>query len=164
MSLSNIEIINLCKLYKLNLQNVVMKDELKLVSPKSGLYIVNMQSSDDGNGTHWVAVIFERSKCFYFDSFAAEPPLEVIEFIHRRVNKYAYNCKRIQDLSSDYCGFFCIALSIYLHNHKSGDFYENCNDFSDLFNVNTAKNDTQLIGFFQEFTKSNSITKQKLKF
>ena len=164
MSLSNVEIINLCKVYKLPLQGVFMKDELKLVTPKQGFFIVNMQSSTEGNGTHWTAVIFDHTRCFYFDSFGAEPALEVIAFIHRKSKKYAYNCKRIQDLSSDYCGWYCMALAIYLKNHKGGDFYDHCNDFGDLFHVNTSKNDAQLEGFYREFTKSNVITKKKLHY
>ncbi len=164
MSLSNIEIINLSKIYNLPLQNVVMKDELKGVIPKRGLYIVNMESSTDGNGTHWVAVIFYETKAFYFDSFSAEPPLEVVAFIHRKVQKYAFNCKQIQDLSSDFCGWFCIALAIYVKYHKGVDFYDACNDYADLFNVNTQKNDSQLVGFFKEYTTSNNITKRLLKY
>ena len=53
--LSNIDLEELSKHYKLPLIAVTMKDELpnKL---QNGNYIINLQSSTQGNGTHWTAL------------------------------------------------------------------------------------------------------------
>ena len=48
---------------------VVMKDELKMLKPTDGNYIINLESSKDGNETHWLGLnIDENGYCAYFDS------------------------------------------------------------------------------------------------
>jgi hypothetical protein len=55
-SLSNTDITYILKAQGVKLNGVFMKDELpsKL---KSGFYVVNLQSSQVGDGTHWTAFI-----------------------------------------------------------------------------------------------------------
>jgi hypothetical protein len=52
--LTNFEIEDIANHYGLNLSAVVMKDELANYKPKSGNYIINLESSTQGNGTHWI--------------------------------------------------------------------------------------------------------------
>ena len=54
---SNIDLAKLAKHYKVNLNGVYMKDELVGLTPKLGNYIINLQSTNQGNGTHWTAII-----------------------------------------------------------------------------------------------------------
>ena len=58
----------IAKFYKLPLVSISMKDELPM-KPTEGCFIVNMQSSSAGSGTHWVAFFFFKNICYYFDSF-----------------------------------------------------------------------------------------------
>jgi hypothetical protein len=54
MTITNVQLKNVAKHYKVNLEQVLMKDELRsyTIKPNSN-YIINLQSSTVGNGTHW---------------------------------------------------------------------------------------------------------------
>jgi hypothetical protein len=82
--LSNFDLEGLSEHYGFPLNSVVMKDELKsLKPPKNGNYIVNLESSTNGNGSHWLALLIRDKKCFYCDSFGVLPPQEIITFCKR---------------------------------------------------------------------------------
>jgi hypothetical protein len=71
--LSNFDLEELPEHYGLPLTQVLMKDEMKsLKPPKNGNYIVNLQSSTQGNGSHWLAILVRDKKCIYVDSFLQE--------------------------------------------------------------------------------------------
>jgi hypothetical protein len=96
MTITNVQLKNVAKHYKVNLEQVLMKDELRsyTIKPNSN-YIINLQSSTVGNGTHWTSISTTKSHAFYFDSFGAPPPLEVKVFIEKVFPKYGYNSKEI---------------------------------------------------------------------
>jgi hypothetical protein len=55
--LSNFDLEELSEHYDFPLTQVLMKDELKsLKHSKNGNYIINLQSSSQGNGLHWMAL------------------------------------------------------------------------------------------------------------
>ena len=111
--LSNYDIEEIAHFYKIDIV-VVMKDELIKIKPISGNYIINLESSKDGNGTHWMALIIEDFDCVYFDSYGYLPLKEIITFCKRiHKSQLAYNTKEIQYLTTVTCGFlhfcfFCI--------------------------------------------------------
>ena len=70
-------------------------------------YIINLDDLQ-GPGTHWVVVFNIGKPCIYFDSFAVPPPKEVIKRMLKTKKDLVRNTYRIQDLTSDNCGFFCI--------------------------------------------------------
>ena len=108
-----------------------------------------MQSSTQGNGTHWVALYVHKSNAFYFDSFGALPPNEIMAFVKQRKGCHLYyNNWIIQDLKSDACGWYCIAFLIYMHQNRNKDLKEVFNEFSNNFLDDTAKNDEILKSFF----------------
>ena len=82
-SLSDMDIIHILKSQKIKLNGVYMKDELpsKL---KKGFYVINLQSSNVGNGTHWTALYYSSKHSFYFDPFGFLAPIE----IEQKLNKY----------------------------------------------------------------------------
>ena len=53
--MSNFDIEEIATHYNINVI-IVMKDELKYMKPINKNYIVNLESSKDGNGTHWMAL------------------------------------------------------------------------------------------------------------
>jgi hypothetical protein len=64
--LSNFDLYELSEHFGFPLVQVLMKDELKsLKALKNSNYIVNLQSSNQGNGTHWVCVAIRGKQCFY---------------------------------------------------------------------------------------------------
>ena len=164
MFLTNFEIIDICKFYKIKLNGVFMKDELNFIK-KDGNYVINLDNSYN-NGTHWVALIVNGNDNFYFDSFGCIPPSEVENFINNNKNtkiKYAYNNWICQDLKSSNCGFFCIGLFMYLKKHnKNKDLYKTSNNFINIFYDETLMNDTILQLFFNNTTKINNIVSKKL--
>ena len=110
--LSNFDIENIANYYKIPIV-VLMKDELKKIKSNDCNYIINLESSNDGNGTHWLSLKIENRDCVYFDSYGMLPPEEIISFCKRiQKSHLSYNTKEIQDLSAQTC-----ALPIYNCSH-----------------------------------------------
>ena len=146
--LSNLDLEELAKHYELPLIEVTMKDELgnKL---KNGNYIVNLQSSTQGNGTHWTALKVFNKNTVFFDSFGVWPSEEIKTFVKTRPNtKLGFSTKEIQDFKSDNCGYFCLAFLLFLQQSKK-NMYDATNDFADHFSEDTTMNDNILKSFFK---------------
>lgn len=126
-SLTNKQIMDYLDDDDIIINGIFSKDELPK-NLKNGFYVVNMQNSNDGNGTHWVALYFDNISC-YFDSFGFVPPEE----IENKAKPYIYNKKDIQSISSSSCGFYCIAFIKYLN--KSKDKPKDYLTFINLFNT-----------------------------
>ena len=150
MSLSNIDLSSLCKYYMLPLVSVSMKDELpkKVVD---GNYFINLESSTQGSGSHWLFLAIHGKNSFYFDSFGVVPPTEVRTFVKRRRQSHlGFNNSIIQDLRSENCGYFCFALLMYLERKgvdalaPHTNLYELANEYIELFHKDTLKNDAVL--------------------
>ena len=110
---TNHQLAHLAKRYGIPLNDICSKDHLNLNEPSPGGYIVNMQDSNDGNGTHWVALWLERISgkhmACYFDSFGIDPPLDVINFCCRfGAKKIISSTKEIQNINGGHCGQYCI--------------------------------------------------------
>jgi len=86
-----------------------MKDELPSQLER-GSYIVNLQSSKEGSGTHWTAFYYTNSFSYYFDAYGFIAPLEVQD----KIIPYTFNDMEIQDIDSTACGYYCIAFVLYL--------------------------------------------------
>ena len=165
--LSNFELERLANFYRLPLVTICMKDELSK-SVKDGCYIINLQSSTSGSGTHWTALFIVREYAYYFDSFGAPPPIEVCKFVKRRKGSHLiYNNFIIQDLASESCGWFSLAFLLWMYNHISNlkEMNKIFNEFIDGFSDNTKVNDEILKTFFQSSTLSNrpSVLNRYLK-
>ena len=80
---SNFDLEKLAGFYKLPLIGIHMKNEMPK-KPVDGCYIINLQSSTQGNGTHWTAMIIWKKKSYYFDSFGTAPPVEIINFTKKK--------------------------------------------------------------------------------
>lgn len=156
MFLTNFEIIKICKYHNLPIIGVFMKDELNFIK-KDGNYIINLDSSYN-NGTHWVCLVVNGNRNFYFDSFGCVPPTEVVNFIN---NKYAFNNWIIQDLKSSNCGFFCIGLFLHLKANNK-DIYKSSNDYINIFYDETLMNDTILQLYFKKYNLNKIIINKLL--
>jgi hypothetical protein len=139
-TLSNIDIEEILKSQGIKIKGVYMKNELpsKL---KRGFYVINLQSSTDGNGSHWTALYYDSKHSYYFDPFGFLAPTEV----EHKLNEYTFNNKQIQNLKSTACGYYCIAFIIFMNkrkNKKLGFII-----FVDEFSTNTEKNDKLLYNY-----------------
>ena len=164
--ISNFELERLAKFYKLPLISICMKNELPS-TVKDGCYIINMQSSTQGTGSHWVAMYFLKDVCYYFESFGATPPVEIMNFIKKKKGSHLlYNNWIIQDLNSGNCGYFSLAFLLYMYQNKQNiDLKEIFNDFVNFFANDTTKNDDILKSFFasSNFDKRPLILKNFIK-
>jgi hypothetical protein len=136
-SLTNFQLIDILKKYNIKINGIYMKDELpdKL---SIGFYICNLQSSYQGNGSHWTALYYNPKLSVYFDSYGFIPPLE----IEQKIKPYVYNNKDIQNYQSSSCGYFCVAFIKYMY--KSTNIFQSYNEFETIFSNDTEKNDAIL--------------------
>ena len=114
---TNTELEKLAKELRINLNGIYTKDMLTHIIPQKGGYIINMQDSDDGGGTHWIGIyndIVKQSKTglknisLAFDSFGIIPPNEVIDFMSRWSRDGIYSTKQIQNVNFGGCGQYTL--------------------------------------------------------
>lgn len=124
------------------LVGVFSKDKLP-ITKKDGGYIINLQDSDKGSGTHWTAFYVEGSSRVYFDSFGVIPPLSVQRFLR---NKYVYSTKHIQNIQSEICGYYVLYFLWFMWNHRNRirDVRQRFCAFLRLFSKDPTKNKTLL--------------------
>jgi hypothetical protein len=114
-----------------------------------GSYIINMEDSDVGNGTHWVLLkIFPTKEVIYFDSFGLSVPPLIKDFVK---GKIATSTRQIQDIDATTCGYYCIACDDYMTYQKQHrPIYERYDDFLNIFKADTKKNDLILLDYLKQ--------------
>lgn len=114
-----------------------------------GSYIINMENSDVGNGTHWVLLkIFPTKEVIYFDSFGLPFPEQIREFVK---GKIAISNREIQDIDATTCGYYCLACDDYMTYQKQHrPIYERFDDFLNIFKGDTKKNDEVLLDYLSQ--------------
>ena len=135
--LSNFDIIKIIEDMKLThvFGGVYSKDQLPTLE-RNKFYIINLQDSDAGNGTHWTVFFYNKPlTSIYYDSFGFIAPLEV----QAKIKPYIYNDKEIQNYKSSACGYYCIAFIKFLHNKTNKE--KSFLTFLKLFNIKTHHND-----------------------
>jgi len=145
--LSNLQIEAICRKNKIKLNGVFSKDELRLIDPRPGNYIINLQSRTAGNGTHWLALVIGQGQAYYQDPFGAPPPIEVTKFVRRRkeVTRFGYNSWIMQDIKSDSCGWYGLALLAVLKAQHGRDLITTANRFVNQFAGNTADENEEIL-------------------
>ena len=123
--LTNYEINDLMKHYKLPFHGCYVKDKLP-ARLSNGAYIVNLNGQ-----SHWTALIKEGDMFYYFDSFGMPAPAP----IEQRATDTIWSDVDIQAMMSSSCGWFCIAWIRYMKNKK--DKKKAYADFLKLFTSNT---------------------------
>ena len=138
--LSNFDIIKIIEDMKLShvFGGVYSKDQLPTLQ-RNKFYIINLQDSDAGKGSHWTVFFYNKPlTSIYYDSFGFIAPLLVQE----KITPYIYNENEIQNYKSSDCGYYCIAFIKFLHNKNNKE--EAFKTFLKLFNLQTFKNDKVL--------------------
>ena len=133
--MNNYEIENIL-IYNKNFLGCYASDQIDILPktlPKS--LIINTANSDT-DGEHWVALILQKKRCFYFDSFGLPIMNKNILHFLQKYKKVMYSDICIQDINSVKCGKFCIGFIKYVNSKKS------YNDFISKFDfVKLYKND-----------------------
>jgi hypothetical protein len=125
--LDNLDLLYYAKKINIRLHNVLSKDLFSKVKPKEGCYIINLQNSTTGNGTHWTALILFKTTAIYFDSYGMPIPSVIKKFINRFERKITilYSIDQIQTMESVNCGWYCIFfLYFFTILHKKSNNYK----------------------------------------
>ena len=86
------------------------KDQIKLIENDKSI-IVNLQNSYE-SGSHWIALKRVKNSIFVFDSFSiGYLPVDIFKVF--KYLKIITNIYRIQDISSNLCGMFCVLFILY---------------------------------------------------
>ena len=133
--LTNFDIEELCNRLDLDLVLIDCKDKLKEYPIQIGSYYINLQDSDEGEGTHWVyARVYEDDdqfrlesdnyngivSCLYFDPFGLDMPKDVSEYFNN-FKPIPYNNRQIQNIRSTQCGWYCVACDYDLTHKRTSD-------------------------------------------
>ena len=134
--LSNNEIYEVLKKARIyTFHGCFSKDTLPRVL-KQGFYIVNAQSHDKGNGTHWCAFYYNYPQySIWFDPFG----FIANENTQNRIIPYIFNDKDLQDINATSCGFYCIAFIKFLHDKRL--VYSAFDTFLKMFKNDTKQNE-----------------------
>ncbi len=138
--LTNIELMELANRMNIKLNDVLMKDEATHNLP-NGSYIFNLQNHNQ-NGTHWVALIKQKNKYYYCDSFGICPPQTLIDLLQCEEKQFYFNDTQIQNINSILCGYYSL-LFLYIMQ-QSNNMKNNISEFLQLFYLDTKKNDAEL--------------------
>jgi hypothetical protein len=145
---SNIDLEDMAGRLKLNLVGVYSKDELP-DKIQVGSYIINLQDSTEGNGTHWTLImVFDRKNALYFDAFGQIFPKEVGTFL-KNYKPIPYSNRIIQDVDSNRCGLYCIACMHYMSRIRRKEMLEQYDDFLNMFRGNPKQNDKILVDYLK---------------
>ena len=65
-------------------------------------------------GEHFISVFAIKKRVFYFDSFGFEPIQKDINMFLKGLNKKCvFNCQQLQDLNSQFCGFYSLSFLLW---------------------------------------------------
>ena len=160
--LTNVELMNLARNKGIQLDYVGLKDEMSAVKNKKNIYgslncIINLDGSDphdfNKNGSHWTCLIIRDGSCVYFDPFGLPESIETRQFINdqRGVKHYGFNQVKIQDIKDDHCGWYCMALLMYVTHCFSNNLMDTTSNFINLFDKkDSAQNKDILLQIFFE--------------
>ena len=104
------------------------KDQIKLIENNKSM-IISLHDSNQ-SGSHWIALKRVNNIIFVFNSFGiGYIPVGIFKVF--KIFKIITNIYRIQDISSNLCGMFCVLFILYDIKSKN-----NFINFLTLFNSN----------------------------
>lgn len=111
-------------------------DELDYLTPEKGKFYICNTDRIFNKGKHWIVIFWDiiSNNIEYFDSLGKFPLNNFIIFMKKSKKKIIYNTRRIQNLNSDTCGYFCLYFIVLrcnsitfkqITNHFSNDLINN---------------------------------------
>lgn len=155
MGLTNFEIEKFMKGYdKDGFIGVYAIDQLKNIKNPGHDFslIMNTQPITVPIG-HWIAVKVDKDTIEYYDSFAGDPPLELIRWLRKKLPANVYQLKvnrtKFQKANTSNCGYFAMD---FLAKRYSGETFKEATGFK-IFedSINGEKEIKQLKKSIQEF-------------
>lgn len=85
----------------------------KLFSTKKNTSVIFNLSKSNESGTHFIAIFKKGKKIYYFDSFGEIcKNKNILKFLKLHTNTIYCNVKKIQSLTSNFCGLYCLSFLI----------------------------------------------------
>jgi len=137
--LTSFDLEQLCQQYNISMNGVYCRDEIPH-RLHDGWYMLNLDRAS-GEGTHWCCWYIGKQN-LYFDSFGFPPPKE----LERGLQTYTYSGRKIQNLNSDSCGWFCLFCIKYCEDR--GTDLRPYNQFLSLFSDKPSANEKILENYF----------------
>ena len=122
---TNFDLMDIAKYFHIHKEiKIVMRDELKGIHKNSKkpretdnscqilAYLINIQSSKDGNGTHWVLLYNNNDESIYYDSYGIKPIKEVMNL------NPIYYPEQTQITGTSMCRQLCMFVLINLLNEQ----------------------------------------------
>lgn len=146
---SNYQLIEAAQKIGIPLRRVAFKDQLARHPPEDGGYIINMQDSKEGGGTHWVGLFLVKSKyrahalerprkqplAYYFDSYGLPPPEAVLKFVRAYGAEWLWHSnEQLQAINTYFCGQYTLNWLYYM-SQKTGTPEERYHKFLDKFHA-----------------------------
>lgn len=138
--LSSYEIQEICTKNDIRFNGIYCRNEIPKVL-QEGWYVLNLDKAS-GDGTHWCCWCCGKTMNLYFDSFGFPPPTD----LEKRLGTYTYNSKKIQNMNSDSCGWFCLMAIKYCEDR--GNTLRAFNQFLSLFSDASSKNEKILENYY----------------
>lgn len=101
---TNIDLINLAKKNRIQLDYILFKNQLSSIPYKPGLHIILNMSSSGHVGTHWTCLNIKKDYMLYSDSFGMEPPIEILNYARAHNTRVVYNNYQLEELDGVNCG------------------------------------------------------------
>ena len=112
--------------------------------------IINTQASAQ-TGEHWVALVLTETQCYYFDSFAQPIQPNIRLYLQPYYNSICRSRTQIQDITSNYCGAYCVSFVLHVRDDVSHKNFINCYKSKYLLqNDEILKQDFSNINFLVE--------------
>jgi hypothetical protein len=137
--LTSYDIENMCSQYNIHMNDIYCRDAIPTLLHE-GWYILNLDKAT-GDGTHWCCWYYGVTN-LYFDSFGFVCPVER----EKRLKTFQYNGKKIQNLNSDSCGWFCVMCIKYCEDR--GNTPRAFNQYLSLFTDKCSANEKILENYF----------------
>lgn len=139
--LTNFDLENIYKKLNLNLNAVLNKDLLKNITPKEGNYIINLQNSYVGSGTHWTCFIIKKDIIIYYDSFGVPFPTNLLTFFYRfkKGIRIIYSIDQIQHYNSVLCGYYCLYFHYFYSKSNNNNDRQILNKHNSIFVLKNRK-------------------------
>lgn len=102
--------LNLSKYYA----GTIARDQIFIIKPTKvqKFYVINFETSNE-EGSHWVAIIIDNTRCVYFDSYGLPPPAELESMLlTNSISELFFQDEQLQT-NSNRCGWFCLFFGIY---------------------------------------------------
>ena len=135
------EVLELCHKLNIHIKGIFCRDQIP--NDLQNEWIIINLDKHTGSGTHYTA-FYRGKQNLYFDSFGM-PACEELE--NKYGKNYIYNHKQIQSMTSDSCGWFCIACIGYCE--KYGNTEHSFHSFLDLFTDKVELNEKILESYFK---------------